>query len=66
MQCKHLYYHRVDGKLLCAQCGEASPKRDAFAPLINPIEDKAAEKPEDKALYWPPEAKRLRGRPKRG
>ena len=61
MDCKHQYYHRVNGKLLCARCGEPSPKRDAFAPLI---EDKAAEKPEDKALSWPPEAKRLRGRPK--
>ena len=64
MDCKHQYYHRVDGKLVCAQCGEPSPKRDAFAPLISPIEDKAAERQEDKALSWPPETRRLRGRPR--
>lgn len=62
MDCKHQYYQRLDGQLVCSQCGESSPKRDIYAPLI---EDKAEGKPEDKAVSWPPESKRLRGRPRR-
>ncbi len=27
MICKCKYYHRVNGELVCAQCGQPSPKR---------------------------------------
>ncbi len=61
MECKHKYYQRIEGKLVCAQCGAPSPRPDVFAPLI---EDKAEDMPENKGgLSWPPEARRQRGRP---
>ncbi len=64
MECKHKYYQRIEGKLVCAQCGAPSPRPDVFAPLI---EDKAVEMPENKGgLSWPPEAKRQRGWPPKG
>jgi uncharacterized Zn finger protein (UPF0148 family) len=42
MQCKHPYYHIVDGKLVCVQCGEPSPRAGR-------IEDKIDGKRETKA-----------------
>ena len=58
MECKHPYYRIVDGKLVCAQCGQPSP-REAKE------EDKLSRQPEDKvaerheAKIWHPESKRI-------
>ena len=42
MQCKHPYYHYVDGQLVCTQCGAPSPK-------IAKSEDKIAVQHETKS-----------------
>lgn len=64
-KCKHPYYHIVDGKLICVQCGEPSPRYTQSS--SNPEEageesgitqeaettEKSAEKPEDKMMPKP-------------
>lgn len=70
MGCGHKYYHRVDGKLLCDQCGEPSPNPDAFAKLITQPEENKVEEPADTGavlvegggIVWPPETKRIKKR----
>ena len=52
MECKHPYYHYVDGELVCTQCGKPSDSKKL------PIEDKIAEQRETKQII-PPEAKRI-------
>ena len=44
--------------MVCAQCGEPSPKRDVFGSLVE--DTVVAEPPEDKAMSWPPETKRIK------
>lgn len=60
MECRHQFYRRIEGKLVCSQCGEPSPRRDIFAPLTSVIEDKSLGKIEDKALTYPPQTKRIK------
>ena len=57
MECKHGYFHYVNGKLVCVQCGKPP---NVTKPQI---EDKIGEQTETKQI-WPPESKRL-GRPKK-
>jgi len=51
MECKHPYYHYVDGQLVCVQCGEPSPK-------AGKAEDKIDRTHETKQII-PPEARRV-------
>lgn len=52
MECKHPYYHYVDGQLVCVQCGQPSPKSSR-------IEDKIAGNREIKQIILP-ESKRIK------
>jgi len=51
MECKHPYYHYVDGKLLCTQCGEPSPKQSK-------VEDKIGGQGETKEIIKPAHKKK--------
>ena len=58
MECKHPFYHIVDGRLLCTQCNEESPKNYPGRP--SPIEDKMTTGAENKGVQWPPESRRVK------
>lgn len=64
MECKHPYYKFVDGVLVCAQCGEPSPRASEVAKEQG-IEDKLGPQPENKKII-PPEVKRQKKVVKKG
>ena len=51
MQCKCKYFHMVDGKRVCVQCGKPAHPQGA-------IEDKVVNEHETKTIF-PPESKRI-------
>ncbi len=62
MECKHSYFHIVEGKLRCAQCNLTLEEiKSGNKPQI---EDKIGERTENKKI-WPQESKRVGRPPKR-